>query len=293
MKNQSFGDKTLTAFIYVILAVCGIISFYPFIYVLSSSLSSGNSVTMGKVLLFPVEFTIDAYKYVLSDKVFWISYANTIFYTVVGTFYSMVISSTGAYALSRKKLRFRKFFNLMVVFTMWFNAGIIPSYLNYKDLGIRDSRMGIIVAFGVTAFNIILLKNYFESVPESLEQAAMIDGASDFRIFWNIFLPLSKPALVTVTLYYAIGRWNGFFWSMILITDINKTPLQVYLRKMIVDKEQLADEVASALFTSSATYSLDTIIYAIIVCSMIPVILVYPYIQKYFTKGIMLGGVKE
>ncbi len=291
--NELMGDKILTAFIYVCLALAGLASLYPFVYVLSSSLSSGNAVAMGQVLLFPIEFTVDAYGYVLDDEIFWTSYYNTLYYTVFGTVYSMILSSAGAYALSRRKLRGRRFFNLLVVFTMWFNAGIIPTYLNYNELGIKNSRIGIIMAFGIQAFNIVLLRNYFESVPQSLEEAAMIDGANDFRIFSTIFIPLSKPALVTVTLYYAIGRWNGFFWTMILISEIEKTPLQVYLRKMIIEKEATADAVATSLFSSNLNYSVDTVIYAVIVCSMVPVIIVYPYIQKYFTKGIMVGGVKE
>lgn len=292
-KSELLGDKILTWFIYGVLGLCGIASFYPFIYVLSSSLSHGTAVTMGQVVLFPIDFTMDAYEYVLDDDYFWTSYYNTFYYTIFGTAYSMVLSSMGSYALSRKKLRGRKFFNLIVVFTMWFNAGIIPTYLNYNELGIKNSRIGIVIAFGIQAFNIVLLRNYFDSVPESLEQAAMIDGANDFTIFAKIYMPLSKPSLITVTLYYAIGRWNGFFWTMILISDVDKTPLQVYLRKMIIEKAAMADAVATTLHSGAGTYSVDTVIYAIIVCSMVPVIIVYPYIQKYFTKGIMVGGVKE
>ena len=290
-KRKITSDDIVVIMIYVILGILGICALYPFIYVVSSSLSSGRAVDMGDVVLFPKEFTLDAYKYVIKEKIFWISYLNTLFYTVVGTAWSMLLSATGAYALSRKKLKGKRVFNFLVVFTMWFNAGMIPMYLNYKELGIIDSRWGIVIAFGVQAFNIILLRNYFENIPVSLEEAAMIDGANDFKIFFKIFLPLSKPALTTVVLYYAIGRWNGFFWTMVLIRDINKTPLQVYLRKMIIEKEAMADAVANQLFSSS--YSSDTIIYATIVASMIPVIIAYPYIQKYFTKGVMVGGVKE
>ncbi len=292
MKNMKMsGDMIFTVAIYVVLGILGLCSLYPFLYVVSSSLSSGYMVSLGEVVLLPKEFTTDAYKYVLADKMFWTSYANTIFYTVVGTAYSMVLSSMGAYALSRKNLKGRKIFNLLLVFTMWFQAGMVPMYLNFQELGIKDNRWGIVVAFGITAFNIILLRNYFENVPESLEEASKIDGANHFTIFGKIFLPLSKPALVTVVLYYAIGRWNGFFWTMVLISDELKTPLQVYLRAMIIERSALADDIASTLFSSS--YSADTIIYAVIVCSMIPVIIAYPFIQKYFTKGIMVGGVKE
>ncbi len=290
-QGKMTGDDVLVVVIHIILGILAIMTLYPFLYVVSSSMSSGRMVDIGEVVLFPKEITFDAYKYVLKEKIFWTSYANTIFYTVVGTIWSMMLSATGAYALSRKRLKGRRMFNFLVVFTMWFNAGMVPMYLNYKQLGVVDSRLGIIIAFGVQAFNIILLRNYFESVPEALEESSMIDGANDFTIFWSIFLPLSKPALITVVLYYAIGRWNGFFWTMILISDINKTPLQVYLRKMIIEKEAMADQVANSLYSMS--YSTDTIIYATIVCSMIPVIIAYPYIQKYFTKGVMVGGVKE
>ncbi len=291
-KNRDgLGDLILTRAIYVILAILGVCTLYPFLYVVSSSLSSGRMIDMGEVVLFPKEFTIDAYTYILADKIFWTSYANTLFYTIIGTAWSMLISTTGAYALSRNRLRGRRLFNFLIVFTMWFDAGMIPMYLNYKELGVVDSRWGIVIAFGVQAFNIILLRNYFESVPKSLEEAAMIDGANDFKIFSSIYVPLSKPAITTVILYYAIGRWNGFFWTMILIRDINKTPLQVYLRKMIIERDAMADEVSNNILSTS--YSPDTIIYAVIVCSMIPVMIAYPYIQKYFTKGVMVGGVKE
>ncbi|OOO00151.1 MAG: sugar ABC transporter permease [Epulopiscium sp. Nele67-Bin004] len=289
--NKMSGDDLFTKFIYVLLGILGIISLYPFIYVLSSSLSSGAMVDRGMVTLFPKEFTTDAYTFVLGDDVFWKSYGNTIYFTVFGVIWSMFLSAPGAYVLSRHRLAGRRFWNFLLVFTMWFDAGMIPAYLNYQALGIVDSKIGIVLAFGVQAFNIILLRNYFEGIPESLEESAMIDGATDFRIFFDIFLPLSKPSFVTVVLYYAIGRWNGFFWTMVLIRDIDKTPLQVYLRKMIIEQQQLAEEVAKT--AHSAAYSADTVIYAIIVASMVPVIIVYPYIQKYFTKGIMVGGVKE
>ncbi|SHH67026.1 carbohydrate ABC transporter permease [Clostridium grantii] len=291
-KNKFFNDEKIFVFInYLILTLLGIMALYPFLYVLGASLSSGRAVDTGRVTLFPVEFTIDAYIHVFKDNQFWISYANTLFYTFVGTLYSMVLTSMGAYALSKKKLMFRRELNLFVAFTMWFNAGMIPTYLNLRDLGFIDSRLGIIMAFGMQAFNIILLRNYFEGVPEAIDEAATIDGANEFKKFFKIYLPLSKPALVTVALFYAIGRWNGFFWTMILIRDTNKISLQVYLRTLIIDKANAAEEIANNLL--SLSYSYDTLIYAIIVCSMIPVILVYPYIQKYFTKGIMVGGVKE
>lgn len=287
--NRLTSEKIFDICNYFLLAVLAIIALYPFLYVFSASLSSGRAVDTGSVMLFPVEMTTDAYKHILSDKQFWISYGNTFFYTIFGTIWSMAITSAGAYALSREKLLFKRQLNFMVAFTMWFNAGMIPIYLNLRDLGLLDTRFGIIVAFGVQAFNVILLRNYFEGIPKEIEEAAIIDGANEFQVFSKIFLPLAKPAMTTVWLFYAIGRWNGYFWTMIMLRDPNKISLQVYLRSLIVERnieEEIIDNILSL------SYSTDTLIYAVIVCSIIPVIIVYPYIQKYFTKGIMVGGVK-
>lgn len=215
---------------------------------------------------------------------------NTFIYTIGGTLMSLVIIIPAAYALSRPQLIGRRFFNLMVAFTMWFNAGMIPFWLNMRDLGLLDSYFGIIIGFAVNAFNIILLRNFFESIPESFEEAARLDGANEFQILWKVFVPLSKPAIVTITLFCVVARWNGFFWAMILLNDEGKVPLQVYLRKIIAE---LSDDQEFSVTLLNAPYSVETVTAAIIVCSIIPVLLFYPFIQKYFNKGILLGGVKE
>ncbi|MFZ5967162.1 MAG: carbohydrate ABC transporter permease [Bacillota bacterium] len=284
------GERTFHFINHVLLAVLAMMALYPFIYVLMASVSSGDAVRMGKVLLLPKEANIEAYKRVLMQKGLWIAYGNTIFYTVAGTLVNMLFTVTGAYALSKKRLIGKKFFNLMIAFTMWFNAGMIPFYLNLRDLNLTDKRLGILIAFACQAFNVILLRNYFEAVPSSLEEAAKIDGANELQVLWKIYLPLSKPALTTVGLFYAINRWNGYFWAMILLTDEKKVPLQVLLKKLIIQMD-ITEEMLGALNTT--VYSIETIVYATIVISIIPIVLVYPYIQKYFTKGVMLGGVKE
>lgn len=263
---------------------------YPFVYILSSSVSSGYAVTTGKVLFFPKEFTLDAYRELLKDTKLWIAYANTFFYTIFGVIVSMFFSVTGAYALSKKRLLFRKQANMFIAFTMWFNAGMIPIYLNFRDLHLLNSRLGIIFGFACTAFNIILLRNYFEGVPAAIEEAARIDGVNEFQLLTKIYLPLSKPALTTVALYYGIARWNGYFWSMVLLRDESKVPLQVYLKKKIVESVISEDSLVAA---ANANFSPETLIYATIILSIIPVILIYPYIQKFFNKGVMVGGVKE
>ncbi|WP_281814883.1 carbohydrate ABC transporter permease [Vallitalea longa] len=289
-KHSSNSDKILNIFNHIILIIISICTLYPTIFVLASSFSSGSAVARGAVYLWPVEFTVEAYKVILSDIEFWMSYGNTLFYMLFGTLFSMFISILAAYALSKKRLRFRKLFNFMVAFTIWFDPGIIPKYMNFKELGFENNRIGIIVGFGVLAFNIIILRNYFEGVPKSLEESAYIDGANDFKILYKIYMPLSKASIATVTLFYAISRWNGYFWTMILIKDLDKMPLQVYLRRIIVERDAL---MLDSGILANAVYSPDTIIFATIIASLVPIIIIYPFIQKYFEKGIMLGGVKE
>jgi putative aldouronate transport system permease protein len=288
--KKSFGEKIWTITNYMLLGIIAVVALYPLLFVLASSISSGNAVAKGSVYLFPAEFTLSAYKVILSDSIFWKSYGNTLYFMIFGTMFSMFVSILAAYALSKKRLKFRGLFNFMLAFTIWFDPGIIPKYLNFKALGLENSRVGIVIGFGVLAFNIIILRSYFESVPQSLDEAAYIDGADNFKILSKIYLPLSKAALATVGLFYAVSRWNGYFWTMILINDINKTPLQVYLRRIIIERDALLSDEGSLVRT---IYSPDTLVYATIIAALIPVIIVYPFIQKYFEKGILLGSVKE
>ncbi|UTW10424.1 carbohydrate ABC transporter permease [Marinobacterium rhizophilum] len=286
----SRGDKIFGVVNATLLTLFVLSTLYPFIYIAASSISSGLAVTSGDVLLLPKDITFAAYDRVLSDPVFWTSYANTLFYTIFGTLVSLAIIIPGAYALSRKRLIGRRYLNFFVAFTMWFHAGMIPFFLNIRDLGLLDSRIGILIAFACTAFNIILLRNFFESIPESFEEAAKMDGANEFTLLWKVYIPLSKPALVTIALFCIVARWNGYFWAMVLLRDEDKIPLQVYLKKIIIELN-MDDQFASSLINSD--YSFETIVAAIIVASIIPVLAVYPYLQKHFNKGIMMGGVKE
>ncbi|MBU2962791.1 carbohydrate ABC transporter permease [Citreicella sp. C3M06] len=286
----SRGDRLFVIVNMILIGLFALSTLYPFIYIASLSLSSGFEARAGNVVLTPVGWTIEAYKRVLSEPMFWISYKNTFVYTVFGTLMSLAFIIPGAYALSRPQLYGRRFWNLMVAFTMWFHAGMIPFFLNMRDLGLLDSYFGIIIGFAVSGFNIILLRNFFEGIPQSFEEAARMDGASEFQVLWKVFVPLSKPAIATVALFCIVSRWNGFFWAMILLQNEDKIPLQVYLRQTIAE---LTDdqEFASTLLT--ANYSVETVSAAIIVCSIIPILLIYPFLQKYFSKGILLGGVKE
>ena len=286
----SRGDKMFVILNMFLIGIFTISALYPFIYIAAVSFSSGFQAAAGNVVLTPVETTLAAYKYALSKPEFWISYKNTFIYTIGGTIMSLAFIIPGAYALSRKNLFGRRFWNLLVAFTMWFNAGLIPFFLNMRDLGLLDSYFGIIIGFAVNGFNIILLRNFFEGVPQSFEEAARMDGASEFQILWKVYMPLAKPAIATVALFCVVARWNGFFWAMVLLQDRDKVPLQVFLRHVITELQD-TEEFSSTLI--DAAYSFETVSSAIIVCSIIPVLIFYPFLQKYFNKGIMLGGVKE
>lgn len=286
----SDGDRWFGRINGVLLLLFAIGTLYPIVYVTSMSMSSGVAATSGQVWLWPVEWTLAAHKHVMAQSLFWTSYANTLFYTVFGTLTSLVLVIPAAYALSKPRLRGRRVIGFFIAFTMWFHAGMIPFYFNLRDLDLLDSRWGIVIAFAVNAFNIILMRNFFESVSPSFEEAARMDGANDFQILWKVYIPLAKPAIATVALLCAIARWNGYFWAMVLLRTEDKIPLQVFLKKTIVDIN-LTEGAAGAMATQA--YSLETITGALIVLSMIPVIVIYPLLQKYFTKGVMLGGVKE
>lgn len=283
MKRLDLSELIFKIIAYTFATLFAIAALYPFIYTISGALSSKMALESGRVILFPVEIQFDAFAKAFETKKFWLAYSNTIFYTFYGTVFSMIVSIGAGYALSKERLLFRRHINFLIVFTMWFSAGMIPHYLNYKRLGV-DNRWGIVFAFGVQAFNVILLRNYFSGISKEIEEAAIVDGANEFQILSNIYLPMSKAALATVTLFYALSRWNGYFWTRILIVEIDH-PMQVMLR--IFYDEMNMDEAASYTFSSRS------LLYAMIVCSIIPIIVIYPYLQKYFARGVNVGGVKE
>jgi len=290
----SRGEKWFSGVNYALLGLAALATLYPFVYVLSASISDPLQVVSGNVLLLPKQLTFAAYEKVLSEQGIWIAYANTLYYTVVGTSASLLLTICGAYPLSKKRLAGGSVISFVIAFTMWVNmsgpAGMIPFYLNMRELGLLDTRTGIVIGFAITTFYVFLMRTFFANVPEALEEAAKVDGASDWAILWRIYLPLSVPAMATLGLFYAVSRWNGYFWAMVLLTDANKVPLQVLLKKMVVEMNvsEMMDTVDRA-----ANYAQETIIYATIVVSILPMAAVYPYIQKFFVKGIIVGSIKE
>ncbi|MFE7064349.1 carbohydrate ABC transporter permease [Sutcliffiella sp. NPDC057660] len=289
--KKSLGEKISDSIIYGFLALLAIACVYPFIYVFSASISSSQSVLSGDVLLLPKDINFNAYARVLTEPGIWMAYGNTLYYTLLGTIVNLLFTICGAYPLSKKRLMGKSFIAFFIAFTMWFQAGIIPTFLNFKELGLLDTRTSVIIGFAISTFLVFIMRSFFQSIPDSLEESAKVDGANDLQILWKIYLPLSKPALVTVGLFYAVARWNGYFWAMILLNDESKIPLQVLLKKLIVEMS-LSEEMMGVMDVASQ-YSKETIIYATIIVSIIPIILVYPYLQKYFVKGTMLGGIKE
>lgn len=287
MNLRSRGEKIFNVFNIVLLSILLIVTLYPFYYTLIASVSRGEDIVAGKVLLWPVNFNFDAYKMIPGIKNFFVAYGNTLFYTLVGMLFGIIAMSMGAYALSRKYLKGRRFLGMMISLTMWFSAGMIPFYLNIISLHMDNSRWGIIFAFLCSPFYIIILRSNFESMPIELEEAARIDGMGHFGIFFRIMLPLAKPGIMAVAMYIAVDRWNGYFWSMILLKDEKLIPVQVLLKKLIVE-----NQVAGAADGPLMNMSRESLVYAIAIVVIVPIIAVYPFIQKHFIKGMLVGAIK-
>ena len=280
---------------YTLLTVFALCCLYPFVYAVSASISGRSAVEYGQVVLFPKDVQFDAFARMFKNNMFWNAYSNTLFLTLYGTLWSMFTAILGAYALSKRRLLFRKFFNFVLVFTMWFSAGIVPQYLNYlatKDVftavGITDDKWLVVIAMGMAAMNIILLRNAGEGVPSEVEEAAIVDGATEFQVLSTVYVPMSKSTIATVALFFAISRWNGYFWARQMISNTNEQPLQVFIRLQL---EQYTDPEVIAGWNE--VFASDSVIYALIVCSIVPILIIYPFIQKYFAKGTNVGGVKE
>ena len=280
---------------YTLLTVFALGCLYPFLYAVSASISGRHAVDYGEVVLFPKEVQFDAFRRMFNDNMFWNSYSNTLFLTVYGTIWALGVAILGAYALSKKRLLFRKFFNFYLVFTMWFSAGIVPQYLNYlatkkvfNGIGIMDDKWLVVIAMGMAAMNINLLRNAFENVPSEIEEAAIVDGATEFGVLSKVFIPMSKSTIATVALFFAISRWNGYFWARQMISNSHEHPLQVFIRLTLEDYTN-----SETMAGWNEVYASDSVIYALIVCSIVPILIIYPFIQKYFAKGTNAGGVKE
>ena len=277
----------------VVLTVFTILVAYPMIYVLSSSFSSGTAISSGQVILWPVDLSLEGYKAVFSHRYIIPAYRNTIFYTVAGTIINLAITLTCAYPLSRKDFPLRKFFMGMFLFTMFFSGGLIPTYILISNLGFVNTIWAMLIPGALSVYNMILVRTFLTgNIPLELLEASQIDGCSDAKYFTTVLLPLSKPVIAVITLYYAVGHWNSYFNAMIYLSDMELYPLQLILRQILVASQiNLSDMVDVESMVAKQGLA-DILKYALIVVSTVPILCMYPFIQRYFIKGVMIGSVK-
>ncbi|WP_240839854.1 carbohydrate ABC transporter permease [Acidaminobacter sp. JC074] len=290
MKLKSV-DKFTTVVIYLLAGIAAIMALYPIYFVVIASISSPDAVENGLVYLWPKYITFEGYEKVFQDARIWMGYRNTIFYTLAGTAISLLVTLPAAFVLSRKDFKARNTIMMMFVFTMFFGGGLIPTYLLIKDLNLYNTIWVMILPFSLNVYNLIIARSFFESsIPESLGEAAKIDGCSDIRFFISIILPLSKAIIAVILLYYAVAQWNEYFKALIYLRDENLQTLQIVLRSILIQNQSFDGSAAEGFAETQNLF--DLIKYAVIVVSTIPIIMVYPFVQKYFTKGVMIGAVK-
>jgi putative aldouronate transport system permease protein len=271
----------------LLLIVVGIATLYPVLYITVVSLSETSFVVQGKVWLWPRGFNLDAYRQVLEDSKIPRAYLNTVLYTALGTFINLLMTAIAAYPLSQRTFFGRKYFMLLIILTMFLQPGIIPNYLIVQKFGLLDTIWALVIPNAIWTFELIILKTFYENMSTQIREAARIDGASEYRILFSIIIPLSKPALASIGLFYFMGHWNSYFIPMIYLNDSTLYPLQVVLRNMLI----FSEGNTSSLVDSSALAP-QALKNATIVLSMIPVLMIYPFAQKYFAKGVMLGSEK-
>lgn len=292
VQQKGKGEITFRVINSLVMLLVVAVTLYPLLYVLAVSLSSAEFVQARMVTIFPRGFNVDAYRQVMSDTYFWSSYKNTIIYTVTGTVLSLFLTTMLAYCLSRPNLFARKQISFLILFTMFFSGGLVPNFLLVKQLNLYNTIWAIILPTGISTYNMIVTRTYMQGLPEELFESVKLDGGNDWQIFTRIVLPLSKPVVATIALFYAVGLWNGYFNPMIYLKDADKYPLQIILKDLILSQNasDLSGGASEALGQSMMTS--EMIISASIIIAMIPILCVYPFIQKYFVKGVMLGAVK-
>ncbi|MDR9852279.1 carbohydrate ABC transporter permease [Paenibacillus sp. VCA1] len=287
------GRRRISVFTVVntlIMLLVAAVMLYPFVYMLAVSLSEDVYVMKGEISLWPKGLNFKMYELVLGDPKIWTSYRNTILYTVLGTAIAMLVTSMGAYALSRKDMTFHKGFTVLIVFTMFFGGGMIPTFLVVRSLGLVDTIWGMVLPGAVSTWNLILMRTFFSGIPKELEESGRMDGLNDIGIFFRIIVPLSKPVFATISLFYAVGIWNNFLYPLLYLRSQELFPLQVLLRNLV-----LAGSVSSGQVTQIGGDNLvveDSLKYATIMVSTLPILILYPFVQKYFVKGSMIGAVK-
>lgn len=289
--KRSLGEKIFDSLNVVFLTVCSFLFLYPMWYVLVSSFSDAYAIAASRVTFWPIGFNFNAYKLVFEDTRVWEAYGNTLFYVVAGTGINLLLTTLGAYPLSRRGLDGRRFFMAFIVFTMFFSGGLIPAYLNVRELGLFDTRWALLLPGAISAFNLIVMRTFFQGIPDSLIESGKIDGANDIRILLRIVLPLSMPVIAVMTLFYAVGHWNSWFSAMIYLQDRSLYPLQLILREILIQSS--AQNMLSGATQDEVFRISESIKFATIIVATLPILVIYPFLQRYFVKGVMIGALKE
>ncbi|MDD7413667.1 MAG: carbohydrate ABC transporter permease [Eubacteriales bacterium] len=284
-------DRILNVFLYVFLAIFLILCAYPVYFVLIASFSNATVVNSGKLMLWPEGFHLLGYKFVFSDVRILIGYKNTLIYTIGGTVLGLFVSLLAGYSLSRSDLPGRKVLMALMVFTMYFGGGLIPTYITIKNMGLVDTRALMIILGSVSVYNIILIRTFFQSnLPTELQEAAFIDGCTNTRFFFQFALPLSSAIIAVIALYLAVGYWNSYFNALIYINSNAKKPLTLFIRELLLSQE--TNDVADGELASDFKRMAQVVKYAVIVVATAPIMCMYPFLQKYFVKGVMIGSLK-
>lgn len=292
MRDKSRGYRVFTVFNYIILTAIALACLYPFYYVIVASVSDPEELMRSQgLLLRPLgEMTLDGYRMVFSNKLVLSGFGNTFFVLLVGLAFNLVLTTLGAYVLSLRELMLRKPLTILVIVTMYFSGGLIPTYLNVKDFGMLDSLWSLIIPGAITTSNLIIMRSAFLSIPESLSEAAKIDGANHVQILFNVMLPLVKATMAVMVLYYAVSHWNAWFNASIYLRTPSKYPLQLVLRNILVESQ--TGDMMQDIGAARSPQVQQLIKYALIVVSSLPIISIYPFLQKFFQKGVMMGAVK-
>lgn len=290
----SWGDCVFDAVIYTVLTLVALVTLYPLIYIVSASFSNPMAIVKGELWLWPQEVTLDAYRRVLQNADIWTGYRNSLIYLTVGTTVNIGMTTMGAYALSRKDLRGRHILALLFTFTLIFNGGLIPTYLVYKDmLGLYNNLWAMVIPSAISVWNLIVMRTYFQtSIPFELQEAAFIDGCSNIRTLVSVVLPLSMPIIAVMAMYYGVAHWNSYFTALVYLHDSWRYPLQLVIRGMLIREDMTAMAGGEGESLVEQLVLVEGMRYAVIVVSSIPMLLMYPLVQRHFVKGVMIGAVK-
>lgn len=295
--KESVGDRIFLVCVYIFVTLALIVTLYPLIYILSASMSDPAAVRTGRMVLWPVDVTLQGYRVILQNSSLWRGYYNTIIYTVVGTSINLLLTIPAGYVLSREDFQLRGFVTKMMVITMFISGGMIPTYILVNNLGITNTMWALVLPGAASVYNIVITRVFMSTtIPDELTEAAVMDGANNFKIFTAVVLPLSKPIIAVMALFYGIGHWNNFFNALLYLDDRSLYPLQMVLREILVlqDLASNPDVISEeqALYAHSQQQLAAVMKYGVMVVATAPVIMVYPFLQKYFVKGVMLGSIK-